>query len=421
MSRPTTTPSAFPRRLREDFGLAALRDRRPVRRLGGDWFASILVLALVVAVLSTAVSADLFMFRYGLPKPFGFLLAAAQSAALVLVLFRPVPAWWLATLSTLATVPFIRAVGPGAPEVPWNLIELPLLTLLFFFFAQLVPVRTAVVGLLIHLLPTLVFVIRFQSQSNSLLALTVATALGAALRGRHLARRDLVAQEELTVQEKARRTLLEERTRIARELHDVVAHHMSVISVQAQVAVHLAENPSEELKENLAGIRANAVDALIELRRVLGVLRSEESALDANRHAPQPTLDRLDDLLGTVRSTGLTVTTATTGEPRLLPPGVDLSAYRIVQEALSNAMRHAPGAEVRVELAYRTTELTLTVTNSRPHRPTPPGNGTGHGLLGMRERVAMLGGRIATGPTPEGGYAVTALLPTAAKTSKDTP
>jgi signal transduction histidine kinase len=184
---------------------------------------------------------------------------------------------------------------------------------------------------------------------------------------------------------------------------------MSVISIQAQVAVHLAENPSEELRENLAGIRAGAVEALSELRRVLGVLRSEDSG---TRHAPQPTLERLDELVGKVRAAGLTVSTASAGEPRPLAPGIDLSAYRIVQEALSNAIRHAPGAEVRVVLDYRADGLAVRVVNSAPRQPAAPGPGSGHGLLGMRERIAMVGGELATGPTPDGGYEVLAVLPT---------
>lgn len=139
--------------------------------------------------------------------------------------------------------------------------------------------------------------------------------IGAALRALRVARTELVEQSELTAEERARRTLLEERNRIARELHDVVAHHMSVISIQAQVAPHLVDHPSEELKANLAGIRENAVEALTELRRVLGVLRAEDALADGVRHAPQPTLDRVDELVGTVRAAGVDVTARTTGVP----------------------------------------------------------------------------------------------------------
>ncbi|MGW1373268.1 sensor histidine kinase, partial [Streptomyces sp. NPDC002446] len=244
-------------------------------------------------------------------------------------------------------------------------------------------------------------------------AVSFATAVvvGASLRLSRVARTRLVEQKVLTAEERARRTLLEERGRIARELHDVVAHHMSVISIQAQVAPHLVENPSDALKENLAGIRENAVEALTELRRVLGVLRSEDAPAQGAQHAPQPTLDRLDELLGKVRTAGVAVAAETTGEPRPLAPGVELSAFRIVQEALSNAMRHAPGAAVRVTVGYHAGGLALRIANSAPDGPAPPSPGSGHGLLGMRERAAMLGGELATGRTPDGGYEVTALLP----------
>ncbi|GAA4220975.1 signal transduction histidine kinase [Streptosporangium album] len=244
--------------------------------------------------------------------------------------------------------------------------------------------------------------------------LVTSTVIGAVLRGLRVARTQLVEQEELTAEERARRTLLEERNRIAREPHDVVAHHMSVISIQAQVAPHLVEDPPEELTENLAGIRENAVEALTELRRILGVLRSQDAQADGVRHTPQPTLDRLEELVANVRGAGVTLTAEIIGEPRPLSPGVELSAFRIVQEALSNAMRHAPGAAVRVEIGYHPGAPTVRVANTAPDRPAPPSPGAGHGLLGMRERTAMLGGDLATGSTPDGGYEVTALLPATA-------
>jgi signal transduction histidine kinase len=220
----------------------------------------------------------------------------------------------------------------------------------------------------------------------------------------------LAAQKALAAEERALRAVLEERGRIARELHDVVAHHLSVISIQAQVAPHLVGGPPAELRENLTSIRQSARDALTELRRVLGVLRLEGGA-EETRHAPQPTLERVDELIGNVRAAGVAVTIEITGPPRPLSPGIELSAYRIVQEALSNAMRHAPGAAVRVLIAYHPSGVTVRIGNSAPARPGQPSAGVGHGLLGMRERTAMLDGDLAAGPTPDGGYEVTAMLP----------
>ncbi|WP_254645175.1 sensor histidine kinase [Streptomyces malaysiensis] len=340
-----------------------------------------------------------------------------QAGAVLLALTRPIAAWWLSTVMLLVTALSVEDRLPSQLLYPWNYGQIALHTFVLFLLALRVRPRIAAEALVLTLLVgALTSSLATRTHSDGVdeivVSFTTAVVVGAALRGRRVARTRLVEQEELTAEERARRTLLEERNRIARELHDVVAHHMSVISIQAQVAPHLAENPSDELKENLAGIRQNAVEALAELRRVLGVLRSEDALADGARHAPQPTLDRLDELVGTVRGTGITILTDVTGERRPLPPGVELSAFRIVQEALSNVMRHAPGAEARVELGYQRRGLTVRVVNTAPDRPAPPSPGAGHGLLGMRERAAMLGGELTTGPTPDGGYEVTAVLPT---------
>ncbi|WP_280715926.1 sensor histidine kinase [Kitasatospora sp. MAP5-34] len=413
--------------------LPRLRSRRLAR------LPHVLVVLVAVAVLAAAVNQ--YETGYGLGN-FGKWLAVIQSAALVAALVRPVPAWWATTMVMFVAAqageahsagnpipPWVRLGGDGelpgfhglpfdnGSPFPWTAAGIIVQALVLFLLALRVRPRIVAQALGINVLAgtfCLLFADRGH-QSNAPLAISVfvvVAALGAALRSRRIARSELVVQEVLTAEERGRRTLLEERNRIARELHDVVAHHMSVISIQAQVAVHLVENPTDELKENLAGIRRSAVEALTELRVVLGVLRSEDDLSEGMQHAPQPTLDRLDELLATVRAAGLAVTTETTGEPRPLPPGTGLSAFRIVQEALSNAMRHAPGAAVRVEIGYLPHSLTVRVTNAAPERDVPSASpGTGHGLLGMRERTAMLGGELAAGATPEGGYEVTAILP----------
>jgi signal transduction histidine kinase len=218
-------------------------------------------------------------------------------------------------------------------------------------------------------------------------------------------------------------SLLEERQRIARELHDVVAHHMSVIAIQAEAAPYKMQVPPPELVECFAGIRESALTGLAELRRVLGVLRT-----DGPDTAPQPGLADLDALLDSARSGGLSVTAAITGDPVPLPDGVDLSAYRILQEALSNAMRHAPGSHVLVSVTYRDEHVGLDVRNDAGSPVTATaartpgtgestgrgglgGTGSGHGLIGMRERVSMLGGSLHAGPREGGGFHVIAILP----------
>ena len=256
----------------------------------------------------------------------------------------------------------------------------------------------------------------FINEQSSAVAiiLTVILLLGGAfVRSRRSGREQLEVAER---RHEGERALLEERQRIARELHDVVAHHMSVIAIQAEAAPYKTTDPPKELVESFAEIRASALSGLNELRRVLGVLRSETPDT-----APQPGLDDLPGLLESARNGGVTVTSAVSGTPRPIPQGVDLSAYRIVQEALSNAMRHAPGAAVQVHLHYGQAALVIEVRNdSCPpgtqalwEQPGEPGNsdGGGHGIIGMRERAAMLGGHLEARPAPNGEFLVTAALP----------
>ncbi|MFE9556339.1 sensor histidine kinase [Streptomyces sp. NPDC006692] len=225
------------------------------------------------------------------------------------------------------------------------------------------------------------------------------------------AERQVSAEKSVTAVERDRRTVLEERTNIARELHDVVAHHMSVVAIQAEAAPYRVENPPPELAQAFVTIRENAVAALTELRRVLGVVRAEDyEAPDA----PQPTLADLDSLLANVREAGLPVEKVITGAVRELPQGVELSAYRIVQEALSNTLRHAPGAAARVEIGYVLGGLGLRIVNGPATAEAGPSQGSGHGITGMEERVAMLGGAMTAEPGAEGGYEVTVFIPVAA-------
>ncbi|MFF2526998.1 sensor histidine kinase [Streptomyces liangshanensis] len=411
---------AVPRHLREDLlGARAFVPGPEAERPGWrDWQPVVVLVTVICAVFVGAMGVEGLIWGSGLDPAYGTLLGVLQGAALVAAVFRPVPAWWVVTL-VMVVVALTTESGLGRDGLyPWTGEGMALQAGVLFLLALRVRPRVACEALVVSLLAgagcgLFVTTAHNGDVTRAAAVLTVAVVVGAALRGGRVARTELVVQAGLTADERARRTLLEERNRIARELHDVVAHHMSVISIQAQVAPHLVDHPSEELRENLAGIRANAVDALTELRRVLGVLRSEDTLSERARHAPQPTLDRLEELIGTVRRAGLAVTTAITGERRRLAPGVGLSAYRIVQEALSNAMRHAPGAWVRVEIGYLPSSVVVRVVNGAPARAAaPPSTDAGHGLLGMRERTAMLGGELVTGATPAGGYEVTATLPT---------
>ncbi|MGW7052942.1 sensor histidine kinase [Streptomyces sp. NPDC054887] len=379
------------------------------------------VLITVAAVVVVIADSDQLGHRNELGLGYGVLLALLQGGALLLALARPVLAWWLSlagcSIAAAASAPYLLWNTPW----PWSIPELCAHAAILLLLALRVRTRAACEALALSvLLPGGIQLITgggAAHRSTTVLALvlfSVVVLLGITLRGQRETQVRLEAQAGLTAEERAQRTLLEERGRIARELHDVVAHHMSVISIQAQVAPHLLDNPPE-LKENLAGIRNNALDALTELRRVLGVLRTEEAPDPHTGRTPQPTLADLGTLVDNVRAAGLSVTTQTTGRPpRPLAPGAELSVYRIVQEALSNCLRHAPGSHVDVQLQHRPGGLRIDVTNTAPARPAASSPGAGHGLLGMRERVTMLGGDLTTGPTPDGGYRVTARLPLSA-------
>ena len=204
----------------------------------------------------------------------------------------------------------------------------------------------------------------------------------------------------------AEQAAMGERARIARELHDVVAHHISMIAVEADTARLATPGMPADGERHLLSIRSTARDALDEMRRVLGVLRDDARA--EAEHAPQPGLDRLNELIEDARDSGAEVRLIVRGTVAPLARGVDLAAYRIVQEALTNARRHAPGAPVEVELGYGEVALHLRV---RDRGPGPSGGEGGHGLLGMRERAAAAGGTLRTGPAEGGGFAVEADLP----------
>jgi signal transduction histidine kinase len=233
-----------------------------------------------------------------------------------------------------------------------------------------------------------------------------AQVLGDSRRQRSQAIAERDATRSAIAEAQRDQAVMEERARIARELHDVVAHHVSVIAVQAETARLTTPDLSEEGKKRFAAIGDAARNSLTELRRLLGILRADGAGA---ARAPQPGLERLAELVDSARDAGTPVTLSVHGEAAPLPPGVDLTAYRIVQEALTNARRHAPGASVEVEVGYEPEKLSLRVSDDGPG--PPEADTSGHGLLGMQERAAMLGGTLRTGRAPGGGFVVEAGLP----------
>jgi signal transduction histidine kinase len=226
---------------------------------------------------------------------------------------------------------------------------------------------------------------------------------GRAIRRRRGRERHLILERE----EKARVAVQEERTRIARELHDVVAHAVSVIVLQARGARHALGRDPDDARGAIDAIEQTATQALHEMRRLLGLLRADDEELAL---APQPSLAQLETLVSHVRDAGLPVEVRVEGSPRELAPGVDLSAFRIVQEALTNALKHAGHARAQVVVRYGDEVLELEVSDTGASAANGGGS-SGHGLAGMRERVAVFGGELESGPRSEGGFAVRARLP----------
>ncbi|MCT2594512.1 histidine kinase [Streptomyces sp. N2-109] len=214
---------------------------------------------------------------------------------------------------------------------------------------------------------------------------------------------------ERTREEEARHRVAEERVRIARELHDVVAHHMALANAQAGTAAHFARSRPEQAEKILGELTGTTASALRELQATVGLLRQPDDPDDTL--APAPGLGRLPELVSAFASAGLQVTVTVDGEERPLSPGGDLTAFRIVQESLTNVAKHAAAHHAQVRLAYTRDLLVLTVSDDGDGTSPPPAPGGGFGLIGMRERAQTVGGRFEAGHRPGGGFAVTAELP----------
>jgi signal transduction histidine kinase len=207
-------------------------------------------------------------------------------------------------------------------------------------------------------------------------------------------------------EEREQRIVLLERQRIARELHDVIGHHLSMIAVRTDSAPYRLSGLSDSARDEFAELGAAARQALDEARSLIGVLRDDNSEVE---HVPQPTIDEIPLLVEQSRTSGATVRLTATGSTSGVPAMVGLAAYRIVQESLSNALRHSPGAPVEIQMTAAPSEIELSVSNGPgSHRPS---SGDGTGLAGIRERVALVGGSCTAGPSPDGGFRVWARLP----------
>jgi signal transduction histidine kinase len=339
-----------------------------------------------------------------------WLLAAAVVTPLLLAARYPLLGWRIGWLALL--------LAPLAPQEwrggwPWGPAQL--LVLLAVFCVAGVRYGRPVLWWMwaLSLIPWWLWLATDRTDLagpiSATIVFTAATIALDSISSRWRTQRALAAQTERTELERARRAVLEERTRIARELHDVVAHHMSLIAVRAETAPYRLGDLPESARAEFGSLSGLAREALTEMRRLLGVLRQDQPA----GLAPQPQLSDLPALVDAARRAGVSVELSVPTALDQVPSGVAVCAYRIVQESLSNASQHAPGAAVTVSVDHDAGAVLLRVANGPggPVGPSANEPGPGHGLTGMRERVALLGGSLSAGPAPDGGFVVSAVLP----------
>ena len=387
---------------------------RSVNPLIVDGALAVLLFIIGIAtVYGQDINDDQGVIKEGFREPNGWIvLTALATCAPVGVRRRwPLGALVVASVSVLAHI---------VADYPEGALPLAVL-LLTYTVGAWSPTRRSVAGLAVI---SVVIVLLGLSDAPGLGAVGVLAviaqfaavwAIGVALRSRRAATDARVREADERAEaerQTAARVLAEERLRIAQELHDVVAHSMSVIAVQAGVGAHVLDERPEQAREALEAISATSRGTLTELRRLLGVLRDSDGA---RSHAPAPGLSDLPHLVDDVRAAGVPAALHVEGHPGAVHAGVELSAYRIVQEALTNVIKHA-GQPTRVDVTVRYAPYALTVEvvdDGRGAAQARNGDaeGSGHGLIGMRERVDVWGGELTVGPAPGGGYRVRAQLP----------
>ena len=378
------------------------------------WWLSTGAIAPAALIVNVILNASVFH----VPLFITFVAGVAQSAALMLVLFRPTAA----TAMQLLAVALLSVFIPPHSVSTWPLTVPGMITLIIYIglLAARTSWQTAVTSWWVSILLLIVAVLldpRGRSVTDALIVLILypsisGSVLIAALGARYWTtiRRQLADARRDVAVEQSQRAVAEERTRIARELHDVVAHSMSVIHMQATSAAYRIKDLDPEAKAEFSRIAAGARATMREMRQLLAVLRDETADAEL---APVPDLSRLGDLVESARRAGLPVELHESEAARQvgLAESVALAAYRIIQESLSNVIRHAPGARTEIGLDVDGPELVLQVVNDAATQAAQPMEGAGHGLHGMRERVRLVGGSLETGVREEGGYRVAARLP----------
>jgi signal transduction histidine kinase len=348
------------------------------------------VLALVLAGVGVATSIGPWAWRGGTQAvgPWGVALIVGAAVALTVRRLRPFATLLVTAAATSAYV---------AAGFPYGLILLSLVVAVYTMAAGL-PARRATLGGVLALAALLVHVDSFRSLGPASAWVVLPFVVGWAVRiSRESSARDRA--------DEVRRQAYEERLRVAQEVHDVVGHGLAAITMQAEIALHVLAKRPEQAVTALTTISRTSRLALDELRATLDVVRSDSAAPPT----PEPGLAGLDALVSRMTGTGVAVTATVSGVPRPLPAAVDLAAYRIVQESLTNVLRHANSATAVVSVRYQPRHLVVEVTDSG--QVTSAGNDGGHGIPGMAARAGALGGVFAAGPRPEGGFRVHARLP----------
>ncbi|MGW0040493.1 sensor histidine kinase [Rhodococcus sp. NPDC003348] len=394
------------RALRRTAQGAATRARPRLARLsGGQWLD--IGVVFVTAVLF-AIAWPTLQLTHRVPA--GVQPVIAGLAALPLLFIRANPALGWAISAAGALVIPVAYDRTADYDFPWQVVHVMVLMALLLAVSLRSPLPVVAVA---GVSTALLFLANAPGQDGRgwAVGLTALVAFGLLIRWLVLSRRQLARQEEENEVERARRAILEERARIARDLHDVVAHHMSLVVVQAQSAPYRLGGLSPEATAEFDSIGATAREALNEIRGMLGVLRSDGQAPE---NAPMPGLDRIDELIDAGRRAGMAVTVER-GPLPALPETSGLALYRILQESLANAARHAPGAAVRVDLAGDAAVTELVVVNEAAAQSVPASNsGGGHGIVGMRDRARSVGGTLTAHPAVGGGFEVRARIPSTA-------
>ena len=370
--------------------------------------------AIATAIASVAVAASLGSAVYGMPVALAFPLALVHAAAIPAALIRPAAAAVVGAI----VVPLLSLAAMGGQHAPWPWAVTTIVTqaIIVLLVSVQERARYGFAAWVVSVLGTIaVWVARPRDADESAVNIIVAASVvgaalvaGMVLREWRSVRAQLVTERAVSAEEHEHRMIAEEKTRIARELHDVVAHNMSIINVRATTAAYRYSDVPAPVVAEFDDIAAEARNALVELRRLLGVLRAEDAEQELS---PQPGLTDIPELVRGAERSGATIALTWQIE-RTDDVGslAGLGAYRIVQEAMSNALRHAPGAAITVACVRSDEALELSVTNGPPAVPAPVGE-PGHGIVGMRERATGVGGSLDAGPTADGGYAVRATLP----------